>query len=171
MRQERFHQLFEVSVVLKGLHALVELGMGAGILALNPFVAANFLVGFATRGQQNGWPDFVVNFLLHVAQAAVGGGQHFAGIYLLAAGVINLGLVIGLLTGRLWAFPAALTAIAMLMAYQVYRYAHTHALVLIFLTLFDAVVWWLVRHEYLDLRSKAHRVRECSYRAVEFQQH
>jgi uncharacterized membrane protein len=153
MRQEHFHQLFEVSVVLKGLHALTELAMGTAILLLSPFMVANFLVGFAVHEQQKGWPDFVVNFLLHVAQAAVGGGQHFAGIYLLAVGVINLGLVIGLLTGRLWAFPGALAAIAMLMAYQLYRYTHTHAVVLILLTLFDAVVWWLVRHEYFQLRS------------------
>jgi uncharacterized membrane protein len=166
MRQEHFHQLFEVSVVLKGLHALLELVMGAAILALSPFVVANYLVSLATRGQQNGWPDFAVNFLLHVAQSAVGGGQHFAGIYLLAVGVINMGLVIGLLTGRLWAFPAALTALAILMGYQLYRYTHTHAVVLVLLTIFDAVVWWLVRHEYLDLRSRAHTARQCSYSAV-----
>jgi uncharacterized membrane protein len=166
MRQEHFHQLFEVGVVLKGLHALLELATGGAILALSPGIVANFLVNFAARQQQRGWPAFAVDFFLHVARAAVAGGQHFAGIYLLAVGLINLGLVIGLLTGGLWAFPAALTAIAILMAYQLYRYTHTHAVVLIFLTLFDAVVWWLVRHEYLELRSRAPAAQQSSYSPI-----
>ncbi|HZP31870.1 MAG TPA: DUF2127 domain-containing protein [Candidatus Acidoferrales bacterium] len=166
MRQEHFHQLFEFSVVLKGLHALIELATGAAVLSLSPFLVANFLVTFAVREQQKGWPAFAVDFLLHVARAAVSGGQHFAGIYLLAVGVINLGLVIGLLTSRLWAFPAALAAIAVLMAYQLYRYTHTHAVVLIFLTLFDAVVWWLVRHEYLELRSRIPAAQQSSYSPI-----
>jgi len=166
MRGEYFHRLFEVGVVLKGLHAVLELATGGAILALSPVIVANFLVNFAARQQQRGWPSFAVDFLLHVARAAVAGGQHFAGVYLLAVGVINLGLVIGLLTGRLWAFPAALMAITMLMAYQLYRYTHTHAIALIILTLFDAVVWWLVRHEYLELRSREPAAQQSSYNPI-----
>ena len=62
--------------------------------------------------------------------------------------------MIGLLTGRLWAFPVGSLAIALFMAYQVYRYTHTHAFILIVLTAYDAVVCWLVWHEY-GLRRKS----------------
>ena len=138
-------------MTLKGLHALVELGTGAAVLALSPGTVAHFLIDFAQREQARGWPDFAVDFLLrfaHVAQS----GQHFAGIYLLIVGMMNLGLVIGLLTRRLWSYPAALAALTLLMAYQVYRYTHTHGLILLLLTLFDAGVWWVVYQEYQFLR-------------------
>ena len=66
---------------------------------------------------------------------------------------MNLGLAIGLLMGSLWSYPAALAALALLMSYQMYRYTHTHSVALIALTLFDAIVWFLVWHEYRVLRS------------------
>ena len=72
--------------------------------------------------------------------------------------------VIGLLTGALWSFPAAMAALALLMVYQLYRYTHTHSLALILLTLFDAVVWWLVWQEYRVLRFGALRERRSSLR-------
>jgi uncharacterized membrane protein len=153
MLQRHIHRLFEVSVTLKGLHALVELIAGAAILALRPVAVSNFALDLAQREQAQGAPGFIAAFLRAVSLGVQHGGQHFAGIYLLAVGLINVGLVIGLLTGALWSFPAALAALALLMTYQLYRYTHTHALALILLTLFDAVVWWLVWHEYRVLRS------------------
>ena len=80
-------------------------------------------------------------------------------------GLINGALVIGLLTGALWSFPAAMAALALLMVYQLYRYTHTHSLALILLTLFDAVVWWLVWQEYRVLRFGALRERRSSLRS------
>jgi uncharacterized membrane protein len=151
--QKHIHRLFEFGVTLKALHALLELATGAAILILSPLAVFNFFVAFAHREEALGAPRFIVNFLLHLARADLQGGQHFAGIYLLAVGVINLGLAIGLLTGKFWSFPAALAALALLIAYQLYRYTHTHAIALIVLAVFDAGVWWLVWHEYRVLRA------------------
>jgi uncharacterized membrane protein len=163
MRQRHIHRLFEVSVTLKGLHALFELLTGAAILAVSPVAVSNFFMDLAQREQAQNAPAFIGDFLLGLARAVQHGGQHFAGVYLLVVGLINMGLVIGLLTRTLWSFPAALAALALLMAYQLYRYTHTHALVLILLTLFDAVVWWLVWQEYRVLRSGELTARRSSY--------
>lgn len=46
------------------------------------------------------------------------------------------------------AYPASLVVMTLFIAYQVYRYTYTHGIGLIFLTLFDLVVMWLVWHEY-----------------------
>jgi uncharacterized membrane protein len=40
-------------------------------------------------------------------------------------------------------------------AYQLYRYTHTHSLALIALTVFDAIVIWLVWLEWRDRRAAA----------------
>jgi uncharacterized membrane protein len=153
MRQHHIHRLFEVGVTLKGLHALLELSTGAAILAISPAAVSSFFLHLAFWEQSQGAPAFIANFLLNLARAVQNGSQHFAGIYLLIVGLINVGLVIGLLRGALWSYPAALAALGLLMAYQLYRYTHTHAVALILLTLFDAVVWYLVWHEYQILRA------------------
>ena len=163
MLQRHIHRMFAVGVTLKGLHALVELIMGAAILTISPVGTSNFFLVLAEREQARGWPPFIVDFLLGLARAALEGGQRFAGIYLLVVGLINVGLVIGLLTGALWSYPAALAALVSLMVYQLYRYTHTHALALILLTLFDAVVCWLVWQEYCFLREAAETRRRSSY--------
>jgi uncharacterized membrane protein len=153
MRQNHIHRLFEVGVTLKALHAVFELALGAAILAVSPVAVSDYFVRLALQQQSHGSAAFLVNFLMDLARAVQHGGQHFAGIYLLVVGLMNLGLAIGLLMGSLWSYPAALAALALLMSYQMYRYTHTHAVALIALTLFDAIVWFLVWHEYRVLRS------------------
>lgn len=163
MRQNHIHRLFEVGVTLKGLHAALELSLGAAILAMSPVAVMNFFLRLAFWEQSRGWPVFMSNFLFNLARAVQHGSQHFAGIYLLIVGLINMGLVIGLLKGALWSYPAALAALALLMVYQLCRYTHTHALALIALTLFDAGVWYLVWHEYRVMRAAALPERRLSY--------
>jgi len=153
MRQQNIHRLFKAGVTLKGLHALLELITGAATLAVGPVAVSNFFFALAQREWIGGGRVSLVNFLVRLAEQSLRGGQHFVGVYLLVVGMINTVLVIGLLASALWSYPTALAAIALLAAYQLYRYTHTHALALILLTLYDAVVWWLVWHEYRVLRS------------------
>jgi uncharacterized membrane protein len=72
----------------------------------------------------------------------------------LTHGIINMGLVVGLLANRLWAYPASLAILGAFVFYQVYRFTHTHALGLIMLTLFDLLVLWLIWHEYSLMRQR-----------------
>lgn len=166
MDERNIHRLFEAGVTLKGLHALLELAVGAAILAVGPVTVSDFFYALAQREWIGGGRVSVANFLLRLAQQSLQGGQHFAGTYLIVLGMINMVLAIGLLASALWSYPASLAAIALLAAYQVYRYTHTHALILILLTVYDAVVWWLVRHEYLVLRSRVAMERQSSKASV-----
>ena len=153
MRDHNFHRLFEAGVALKGFHALLELITGAATLAVGPVAVSDFFFALAQREWLGGGHVWLVNFLVRLADQSLRGGQEFVGIYLLVIGVINMVVVIGLFANALWAYPAALTAIAVLMAYQLYRFTHTHVFLLVLLTLYDAVVWWLVWHEYRIVRS------------------
>lgn len=74
--------------------------------------------------------------------------KHFYSFYLLSHGLVKLLLVIGLLKGRLWSYPASLVAIALFIVYQLYRFSYTHGLGLIVLTVFDVFVMGLIWHEY-----------------------
>jgi uncharacterized membrane protein len=163
MLERNIHRLFEVGVILKGVHALLELITGGVTLAIGPVAVSDFFFALAQREWIGGARTSLVNFLVRLAEQSLRGGERFVGIYLLAVGVINMGLAISLLASARWSYPAALAAIAILMAYQLHRYTYTHAVALLVLTLYDSVVLWLVWNEYRVVRSKRSTERRSSY--------
>jgi uncharacterized membrane protein len=89
---------------------------------------------------------------LHWAQEFSGATKNFYTFYLISHGVIKLGLVVGLLRGKLWSYPASLVVLGLFIIYQMYRFSYTHGLGLIVLTVFDIVVLGLIWHEYQLVR-------------------
>lgn len=160
MNERRVHRLFEISVLLKGAHALIECFSGL-MLAL---IGTQTIVDLAKLLTQDelieDHADFIANRLLDFAQHFSVSTQHFYAFYLLSHGIIKLLLVAGLLNGRLWAYPAALGAMGLFILYQLYRYSYTRGVGLIVLSVFDLVVIVLIWHEYMIVR----RTREQGLR-------
>jgi uncharacterized membrane protein len=152
MQEKRVHQIFVVSVLFKGVHALIEI---AGGLAL-------YLVSTATIvAAINRWSydelvedkhDWIANHLLEFSRNFSVAEHHFYAFYLLSHGLIKSVLVIGLLRERLWAYPASFAVFGGFIAYQLYRFTFTHDIGLILLSIFDAFVIYLAVHEYRLLR-------------------
>ena len=138
MQEKRIHQLFVVSVTLKGLHALIEIIGGAALYLLGADTLARWL-GEVDRH------DWIVR---HVDWSE----QHFYALYLLSHGLVKSVLVIGLLREKLWAYPACFVVFGAFIAYQLYRYSYTHDIGLIVLSIFDLFVIYLAAHEYRLLR-------------------
>ena len=152
MQERRIHQLFEVSVLLKGAHALIEC-VGGVVLAFVSTAQIVALVQRVTQDELVEQPhDFIASHLLAWAQGFSVQTQHFYAFYLLSHGLVKIALVAGLLARRLWAYPASLVVLAGFIGYQLYRYTFTHSVGLIALTAFDLLVMWLVWHEYQLLR-------------------
>ena len=150
---ERFiHRVFEVSVFLKGAHALIECIGGVALYAVNTATIST-LVRIATQSELIEDPnDLIATYLLQAAQGLSIGSKEFYAFYLLSHGLVKLLLVIGLLRNRLWSYPASFVALALFIVYQLYRYSYTHALGLIVLTVFDVFVLALIWHEYRLVR-------------------
>ena len=152
MNERRIHQIFEVSVLLKGAHALVEC-IGGLVLTFVSTSTLTSLVNALTQDELIEDPnDFVAVHLLSLAQNFAVGTQHFYAFYLLSHGVIKAFLVVGLLRNKLWAYPASLVALGLFIVYQLYRFSYTHGAGLIVLTVFDLFVIWLIWHEYRLVR-------------------
>ena len=140
MQERRIHQIFVVSVVAKGLHALIEI---AGGLAL-------YLIS----------SDRIARWLGEVGHAAWIGRhfpvseQAFYAFYLLSHGLIKSALVVGLLREKLWAYPASFAVFGAFIAYQLYRFSFTHDAGLILLSIFDGFVIYLAVHEFRLLRKR-----------------
>ncbi len=155
IQEKSIHQLFEFSVFLKGLHAIIEIVGGILLYSISTSYIISTLENLAESELLNDPHDVVSNYLLHVSETFTGSGQSFAAYYLLSHGIIKMCLVVGLLRNKLWSYPASLVALGAFIIYQVYRYTFTHSIWLIVLTIFDFLVIWLIWHEYkLVLRSK-----------------
>jgi uncharacterized membrane protein len=151
-KEKSIYAIFEASIILKGLNAIGEIV--GGIVAL--IISQEFVIRltlFLTQGElSEDSNDRLANYLIHSAQQFSVSSKHFLAIYLLSHGVIKLGLVIGLLKNKLWAYPVSILVFALFILYQIYRFYFTHSVWLIALTVFDLIVIWLVWHEYNRLR-------------------
>ena len=139
MRERRIHQLFVLSILLKGLHALMEVGGG---LALDLFSTDAIVRWLYAKGGDS--DDLITKF----ARTFTGQEHHFYALYLVSHGLVNMGIAVALLSRRLWAYPATFGVLAAFMAYQLYRYSYTHDIGLIALTGLDLIVIGLAWHEY-----------------------
>ena len=152
MNERRVHQIFKISVLLKGAHALIEC-IGGLVLAFVRTNAIASLVNALTQEELIEDPnDFVAAHLLSVAQSFTVSTQRFYAFYLLSHGIVKVFLVIGLLRNKVWAYPVSLVVLGLFIVYQLYRFSYTHGFGLIVLTVFDVVVMGLIWHEYRLVR-------------------
>ena len=138
MLQHRLHELFIVSIVLKGLHALVEL---VGGITLYLFSTNVIVAWLWEAGESNDW---IVRF----AQSFSHREHAFYAFYLVSHGVINGAIVGGLLLRKGWAYHLTFVVLTLFIAYQAYRYTYTHDIGLIVITLIDLIVMALAWNEY-----------------------
>ena len=148
MNEHRIHQIFQMSVLLKGAHALIECLGGIALALVSTSSIVNFVNAITQDELIKDPNDFVATHLLTMAHNFSVQTQHFYAFYLLSHGIVKVALVVGLLREKLWAYPASLIVLALFVLYQLYRFSYTHGLGLIVLTLFDIVVMGLIWHEY-----------------------
>ena len=148
MEEKRVHQLFVVSVALKGLHALIEI---AGGIALYRFSTDTIVHWLYTESRDS--DDLIAKF----ARTFTGAEHHFYAFYLVSHGLVNLAIVAALLSRKLWAYPAIFVVLTAFIAYQLYRYTYTHDIGLIAITALDLFVMALAWHEYRLVKRASRR--------------
>ena len=146
--ERTLHRLFDLGVLIKGIDGALELAGCVLLLLVNP-LTLNAMIVFLTAHEISEDPaDLVANLLRNSVRHLSLNTTLFAGVYLLAHGLAKLLLVVGLLRGRRWAYPAALWFLAAFVLYQCYRILLTQSLPLTALTAFDIVVMSLIWREY-----------------------
>lgn len=149
-QERRIYYLFRTSVILKGIHALLELVGGALLLVVSPtFIFLPQIIANLTHEELTEDPnDLIANLLLQTAHQLSISSELFAAMYLLSHGIVKTILVAGLLRNKLWAYPWSIAVLGIFILYQLYRFMHTHSLWLIALSVFDVVVLYLIWREY-----------------------
>jgi uncharacterized membrane protein len=153
MQRDRIvHVLFDISVIGKGIDGVLEVGGGAVLLFISPMRIHN-VARILTQHELSEDPhDLVATYLLNSTQHLSEGAQVFAAMYLLWHGIVKVALVTALLLKHRWAYPAAIFAFLLFLAYQLYRYTHTHSVELLVLSVVDLLVIVLTWLEYKRLR-------------------
>ena len=152
MHEKRIHQIFVVSVLFKGLHALIEIVGGVALYLVSTATIVDAIQRYSYDELVEDKHDWIATHLLDFARHFSVAEHNFYAFYLLSHGLIKAVLVAGLLREKLWAYPASFAVFGAFIAYQLYRYSFTHDIALIALSIFDLFVIALAVHEYRLLR-------------------
>ena len=152
MQEKRVHQLFVVSVLAKGLHALFEILTGISLYLVSTATIVGSISRWSNRQIALERHDWVASHLLKFAEGFSVEKHNFYAFYLLSHGIVKGFLVLGLLKEKIWAYPASFVVFGLFIAYQLYRFTFTHDFTLILLSIFDLLVIALAVHEYRLLR-------------------
>ena len=152
MQEKRIHQIFAVSVSLKGLHALFEIVAGLALYLTSTATIVGWITSWSNNEIAEERHDWIADHLLRFAETFSVAKHDFYAFYLLSHGLVKGVLVMGLLKEKLWAYPASFVVFGAFIAYQLYRYSWTHDFSLILLSIFDLFVIALAVHEYRLLR-------------------
>ena len=147
-------RLFKVSIALKGLDGILEIGGGLALLWISPS-QINYWFALLSQHELAEDPhDFFVTHISALLHTLTPSLAHFGAIYLLFHGAIKVFLVLNLFRRKLWAYPAAIFFLISFVFYQLYRYSHTHSIVLLMLSLIDSAIIVLVWKEYKYLKNE-----------------
>lgn len=142
------HRLFRFGALIKAADAAVELACAFLLLAFRPATLDAWIWRVAAHDLPLDARGTLRPVLRDAAHAIAVDGTTFAGLYLLGHGLIKAVLVAGLLREMRWAFPTAIAFLALFVAYQTWRFAHTQSPLLLVLTAIDLFVLVVVAREY-----------------------
>ena len=155
LRDEKaLHLIFELSLVFKGIIALVEIIGGILVFFVSHVFLMNFVMAITQDELIEDPKDYIAHYLIQSAQNLSIGSQYFAALFLLSHGFIKMFLIVGLLRKKPSYYPAAIIVFGLFIIYQLYRYQFTHSLWLLVITAVDVLVIVLTWHEWKYLHRR-----------------
>ncbi|HTK33356.1 MAG TPA: DUF2127 domain-containing protein [Candidatus Paceibacterota bacterium] len=149
MRNEKYiHRLFDISLILKGAHSIIEIIGGFVVLFISQDFITRMVLSITQEELSDDPTDAFANYLIHLAQSFSISSQHFIAFYLLSHGIVKGFLVYNLFKEKLWAYPLAIVVFTLFGIYQIFEFFHRGSLWLLALTVLDIIVIALTWHEY-----------------------
>ena len=151
-KEKTLHKLFDISILLKGINALIEIIGGVSVFLVSSAFIFKF-VNIISFGELTETPiDSLSQYLLNLTHSFSGGTKEFVALYLLLHGIINLFLIVGLIEKKIWAYNASFVVFIIFVLYQIYRYIYHPNIFLVIVTIFDLITVWLVWREYKRIK-------------------
>lgn len=146
--EKGFHELFEISIITKGIVGFFEFIAGIFLSFINPFTINRFVAFLIQKELSEDPKDIMANFLFHTTQNISPSSKHYLAFFLIAHGIIKIILVIGLLRNKLWAYSTSIILFLIFIISQIYHLSHSYSLFWGLAILFDIAVVILIFHEY-----------------------
>lgn len=146
-----FDRVYEIGIVIKGVDGALEL-LGALLLAVVPGRVIEHVTWVFTHSELASEPHSLIATHIQRAGHDLAQGSVFAVLFLATHGAVKVALVVALLRQKHWAYPWALAALGLFLAYQVYLLVTKPTFGMAFLTGLDTVIIWLVWREWGKLR-------------------
>ena len=150
-KEKLWHWLFLAAVFFKGLDGTLELLGGLVLLFLSNTFLMNHVEFLFHHEFAEKPTDPIIQYLLNVIHISEN-TQLFAGAYLLGHGIVKVTIAGGLLLKKIWVFPVAEIILIVFITYQIYRFTHTNSPLLLFLTILDTAVIFLIYKEYKRIK-------------------
>ena len=148
-KNDRVTFFFEIGMWWRILYGIARIALG---LSLLHFVGMPFSDMFGhimhheiIEDQHDILIQFISMFFTHFPFRIT----YFVAIYLMFWGTTDTILSISLLKEKKWAFPVGITLLAFFVMYEIFRFFHTHSLILLSIISIDIFLIWLIRQEYL----------------------
>jgi uncharacterized membrane protein len=154
--KKKIHSIFEISIILKGVHSIVEICGGILTLLISKTYLTNMVLAITQEEISEDPKDSIAHYLITASNNFSVGSQHFIALYLLLHGITKLVLVIGLQQKKMWAYPLSISVFGLFILYQLNRFYYNHSLWLVLLTLFDIALIWLTLQEYRFKKESLH---------------
>lgn len=151
-KEKVFHRLFTIGVWVKGVDGILEIAGGLAFLAVGRTTLSNLIFSLTRQELIEDPDDRIANGLRHAFSHLSAGAKLFGSLYLLSHGVVKIALVAGMLRGKLWSFPTAMSILGVFIGYQIYRVCLHGSLGLVGLTMLDVIIVVLIWHEYRRAR-------------------
>jgi uncharacterized membrane protein len=143
-----FHLAYLVAIIIKGFDGLIETVAGLIIAIYGSQRVYDFAV-WATAPEIAKHPDsHAVHAIRHGAYGLAHSSHKFAVVYLLAHGVLKLGLVVNLLIEHLWIFPVSIAVLLGFIAFMAAKLAAHWSPWLFAFAMFDVFTVALIANEW-----------------------
>lgn len=148
-RSRKFlHRLFILSIIAKGLDGVLETIAGIIVFLTSRLDLRNLVILITAPELGEDPTDLAANFMRHAVSGLTSNTKYFVAAYLLVNGLVKAIVTAGLLGGRNWVFRPVLALLAIFIVYQLYRFSHTHSLILLGFTCIDMLVLLFIWAEY-----------------------
>lgn len=154
IKKDIAHVSFEIGLLLKGIDGILEIVGGFLLLYLNPDRMGRLIVVLTQHELSEDPNDLVANALIHFGHSFSISTQAFGVFYLISHGIIKCILIALLWRKKLWAYPLTIASLILFIAYQLYRYSIHASIVLLLLTVFDAVMTILTVVEFKKMKKQ-----------------
>ena len=152
---QTMRRIFHAGLLVKAAFSVVELAGGWLLHAISDGAVLRVVRRLTQHELLENPNDVVASFILRTAESLSVGHRSAAGTYLILHGAVKLFLVIMVLRGKAWAYPAFMAALTLLIAYQSYQLTLGFSPWLAGLTVFDAIILWMTWYEYQAQKSPA----------------